>query len=137
MRLMDVRTRRPGVFFAGLLATAIAAAALESAVAALRGRWAEPGRGASWIWASADGTRELAFFAVRDFTVDVPETAQLAITADESYIVYLNGRRVGSGAYRRGAAADLYDVTADLEAGTLPPSHSHEMPGTKSQPSFP
>ncbi len=118
MRLMDVRIRRPGLFFAGLLATAIAAAALESAVAALRGRWAEPGRGASWIWASADGTSELAFFAVRDFTVDVPGAAQMAITADESYIVYLNGRRVGSGAYRRGAPADLYDVAADLKAGT-------------------
>ena len=61
----------------------------------------------------------MSFLAFRDFKIDeiVGRQAHLVITADESYVVYVNGRRVGSGGYRQGAAAQLYDVTADLGVG--------------------
>ncbi len=111
-----MRRRR---FFAWALALALAAAALELAGAAIRARLADSVGGASWIWTSGglDSHEPVAFYAVADFEIEVAGPARLAITADETYAAYLNGRRVGSGAYRAGAPADLYDVGADLEAG--------------------
>lgn len=114
-------SRRPVRFFALALTLALLLAALERAAAALRSRWTEPGRGASWIWEPGvlDSGEPVAFFAVRDFELAAlaGHKAELAIVADESYTLFVNGRRVGSGAYRGGAPADLYDLTADLRAG--------------------
>lgn len=113
--------RRPGRLFALILGLALLAAALERASLTVRAALAEPDGGASWIWAPGlERTPDpVAFYAVRDFEIEDLEgrTARIAIVADETYILYVNGRRVGSGGYRRGAPSDLYDVTADLQPG--------------------
>jgi hypothetical protein len=111
--------RRPARFFAIVLVLALAAAGAERAVRSLRGH-GETGRGARWIWAAdlAGSGEAVAFYAARDVELArSPAAARLAIAADESYALYVNGRHVGSGSYRHGAPLDLYDVTADLDAG--------------------
>lgn len=111
--------RRPARFFGLVLAVALVAAGAERAVRALRAQ-GETGRGARWIWADgvAGSGAPVAFFAMRDVDLaSAPAEARMAIAADESYALYVNGRHVGSGGYHPGAPLDLYDVAADLEAG--------------------
>jgi len=75
---------------------------------------------AAWIWAAEDPrqTQPLAFYLVRDFSIsELPERAQLLVLADEEYLLYLNGRRIGSNIYRSGAALDRYDVAPLLVVG--------------------
>lgn len=113
-------TERPGRLFALVLGLALLAAALERTALAVRSGLAEPARGASWIWAPGleRSPDPVAFFAVRDVRIaGIERAAEIAIAGDESYVLYVNGRRVGSGGYRRRAPSDLYDVTADLEPG--------------------
>jgi hypothetical protein len=65
---------------------------------------------ARWIWSQQPQRNAApgAFYAVRDFELDtVPESAELLITADEEYRVFLNGRPLGSGRRPVGSAMDL------------------------------
>ncbi len=80
-----------------------------------------PMQGAQWIWAPETGKAPTAFYAARDFALaappDVQNRGRLAIVADESYIVYLNGLYLGANTYRQGAAIDTYDLTGKLRTG--------------------
>jgi len=75
---------------------------------------------AEWIW-DRDRHRQTtpwAFWAVRDFELEeVPASAHLLVRADESYVVHLNGRRIGSGSDRDGAPLDRYRATPWLHTG--------------------
>ncbi|MCP3960289.1 MAG: hypothetical protein GY719_20795 [bacterium] len=111
---------RPLRFFIGVLLLALAAAATERLVAGLRTRFLETGNGACWMWAAGDygDGRPLAFYAARDLWLDLPDQpARIAIVADETYLLYVNGRRVGAGSYRPGAPVDEYDVSHLLQVG--------------------
>lgn len=121
--LVALARRRPWAFFAafallallcGLGDRAIAHRRAEALPELLRGRW---------IWApgplSRPGLgrlRPTAFFLARDFTLDEPpEAATLALLADENYVLWVNGRRVGSGGYD--GRADVYPLADWLEPG--------------------
>lgn len=102
------------------LVLALAALALALAargVRVARARTAPTGR-AEWIWADL-GRAEIApvaFYAARDFDLgDLPPArARLLAVADEEYVLYLNGRRVGSDRCAPGPVAapplDAYEV---------------------------
>ena len=109
----------------GLLIALLAVGALLLAVSE---RWLAPrvvaGRSpsgtAQWIWVAPDrqGVTPLAFQAARDFELDSPPgEARLHVLADEEYLVYLNGVRVGGNRYRPGAGSDSYRVAPLLVAG--------------------
>ncbi len=99
---------------------------MAAAVAAERQRWFALLRGAPvdelvWIWTSdpPQAVVPRAFLAVRDFELErVPSSARLSVLGDPEYIVSLNGRQVGSGAFRPGAPRDLYEVARLLHSGT-------------------
>ena len=79
-----------------------------------------PTGGAQWIWAQGalDRSEPVAFYAVRDFELDSPPArASARILADEAYILYVNGRRVGSSAYYAGAPLDTYPLDSLLRPG--------------------
>lgn len=83
-------------------------------------RWLSPAGEAVWIWqpGSPRQTIPRAFFAVRDFELpERPARAELRILADEEYVVFLNGRRVGSDRYSEGDPMDRYEVGELLERG--------------------
>jgi hypothetical protein len=120
--LDDVRQARPRAWLAaGLLVLVLALAAQLRPV--LRAR-SLPTRSAEWIWQPFDARDHTpaAFFAARDFDLAAPPPrARLLITADEAYIVTLNGKRIGAGAFspdqppgqppgRPGAPLDVYEV---------------------------
>jgi hypothetical protein len=81
-----------------------------------------PSDGAEWIWAEGPWEKSAmpaAFLAACDFPLaDAPPAAQVSIVADEEYLLYVNGRLVGSNRYRDGARLDLYEVADLLQAGT-------------------
>lgn len=95
-------------------------------VAAERWRWfarlesaAQPDL--TWIWAPVDPNevKPRAFYAVKDFVLPAaPARARLEVLGDPEYIVYLNGKRVGSGSYRADAPLDAYEVGDLLVAGS-------------------
>jgi hypothetical protein len=104
---------------AGLVALALVAVGLV-AVAAWRARRGAVTGAAEWIWAPLDrgSTEPVAFWAVRDFELaSVPAAAELAVLADEEYVAWLNGRRVGSNRYAPGAPLDRYAVAELLLPG--------------------
>ena len=82
-------------------------------------RLLEPEHGARWIWADGDyGSGEpIAFYAVRDVELPSAVSGRVTIAADETYLLYLNGQRIGSGSYRSEAPSDVYDVDDFLEVG--------------------
>lgn len=89
----------------------------------LRAWWAHgsPAMGAEWIWTEGRLPRYTgprAFYAYRDFEVSEasPET-ELRILADEEYLAYLDGRRIGSNVYRAEAPLDRYRVGDLLDPG--------------------
>ena len=77
--------------------------------------------GACWIWAGDTGKDPLAFYAAQEFelseTLAANAAARLAIVADESYVVYLNGHYLGSNHYAQDEPIDAYDVTGWLRGG--------------------
>ncbi len=105
-----------------LLLVVVAVAAAAVAQLGWLAWWARdvPTGAAEWIWAPLPRHRvaSLAFWAVRDFRLDaVPERAELLALADEEYVAWLNGHRVGSDRYRPGAALDVYEVAPLLLPG--------------------
>ena len=68
---------------------------------------------AQWIWKPIDRKDHVpaAFYAIRDFDLETPPArARLLVTADEEYVLTLNGKRIGAGAYEPGALLDVYEV---------------------------
>jgi hypothetical protein len=90
------------------------------AVPVVRARTALPTGEAQWIW-KAIGRKDhhpTAFYAIRDFDLESPPArARLLVTADEEYVLTLNGKRVGAGAYEPGAPFDVYEVGPVLRPG--------------------
>ena len=83
-------------------------------------RLTAPTGGAQWIWEMRDrvDVSPAAFYAVHDFAVETPPaTARLLATADEEYVLYLNGRRIGAGSWERGTPLDVYEVGPLLQPG--------------------
>jgi len=83
-------------------------------------QWAAVTGQAEWIWAEVepqDGWT--SFFAVRDFALETVPTSGvfLTLTADEEYVVFLNGEVVGSGSFQSGSPIDAFDVTDLLLEG--------------------
>ena len=79
-----------------------------------------PTGAAEWIWSPGprDRSAPTAFFVAADFDLDeVPAAAELSALADEEYVLYLNGRRVGSNSYSPGASFDVYEVASLLRPG--------------------
>ena len=92
---------------------------------AARARTSLPTGKAEWIWKPLGRSESspAAFALVRDFYLDPPPArGRLLVSADEEYVLYLNGRRIGSGRYtaapgRRGALLDSYEVSDLLTPG--------------------
>ena len=103
-----------------LVVLATLALALVARVLPALGARLSTTRAAQWIWESRD-RRDLspaAFYAVRDFDLEtVPEKARVLVTADEEYILTLNGRRIGAGSWEQGAPLDVYEVGPLLQPG--------------------
>jgi hypothetical protein len=83
-----------------------------------------PSDGAQWIWAEGPWEKSAmpaSFLAACDFTLDRAPgdraDARLSILADEEYLIYVNGRLVGSNRYRAGAPFDVYEVGDLLQGG--------------------
>ncbi|HVR98385.1 MAG TPA: hypothetical protein VMW27_17350 [Thermoanaerobaculia bacterium] len=96
-----------------VLLTVVALALLQKMLPPFEARLFLPTHGAQWIWSARarDSQEPSAFYAVRDFMLDQPPAkARLQVLADEEYVLYLNGRRVGANGYRPGAALDVYEV---------------------------
>lgn len=90
--------RRLALLLLAVLALALGAHALRAA----RARLTLPTGAAEWIWTplARDASSPLAFYLVRDFYVDpLPAKPRLLVSAEEEYVLYLNGRRIGSGRY--------------------------------------
>lgn len=95
-------------------------ALVARALPALRARLAAPTGMAQWIWETRDrrDVSPTAFYAVRDFSLEtLPERARVLVTADEEYVLSLNGRRIGAGSWERGAPLDVYEVGSLLQEG--------------------
>lgn len=87
----------------------------------VRARLMVPTGAAEWIWESRHrlDLSPAAFYAVHDFQLDVvPSRARLLVTGDEEYILFLNGQRVGAGAWRAGEQLDAHEVGPLLQPGT-------------------
>lgn len=72
-----------------------------------------PTQDAQWIWKPLGRKEQVptVFYAVRDFALDsLPARARLLVTADEEYVLTLNGKRIGAGAYSSGTPLDVYEV---------------------------
>jgi len=81
-----------------------------------------PSDGAQWIWAEGPWEKSAmpaAFLAACDFRLaDPPPAAQVSLIADEEYLLYVNGRLVGSNHYRKDAPLDVYEIGDLLRPGT-------------------
>lgn len=112
--------QRPGAVFLATLLFALLMVAAQRGLALWRSA-STPMPGAYWIWAPEQGKDPVAFYAVRDVEISTSQAshakARLAIVADESYVVYLNGLYLGSNTYRHGAPIDTYDVSGKLRSG--------------------
>lgn len=77
--------------------------------------------GAEWIWApeAASTSVPVAFYAARDFDLDDGSTDELrfAITAEQEYQLFVNGRFVGGGSWMSGSPVDVYEVGDLLRPG--------------------
>jgi hypothetical protein len=100
-----------------LLAVAVFSLALATRLRQpMRARTELPTGEAQWIWKTIDRKDHYptAFYAIRDFDLESPPArARLLITADEEYVVTLNGRRIGAGGSlpkASGASLDVYEV---------------------------
>lgn len=104
-----------------LVLITIGLALMARVLPAVRARLTAPTGAAEWIWESRHrlDLSPAAFYAVHDFDLAaVPSKARLLVTGDEEYILYLNGQRVGTGAWRAGESLDAYEVGPLLQAGT-------------------
>ena len=113
LRSSSPRLRRPRarLWLAACLVTVLLAL-MTHALPAIRAR-SLPTGAAQWIWKPLDNLdhNPTAFYAIRDFDLDSPpDRARLLVTADEEYVLILNGKRIGAGAFEPGAPLDVYEV---------------------------
>ena len=104
-----------------LVLLTIGLALMAHVVPRVRARLMVPTGAAEWIWESRHrlDLSPAAFYAVHDFEIDaVPSRARLLVTGDEEYLLFLNGQRVGAGAWRAGEHLDAYEVGPLLQPGT-------------------
>ncbi|HSS51023.1 MAG TPA: hypothetical protein VLX28_18945, partial [Thermoanaerobaculia bacterium] len=104
------------------LVTSLVVLVLALAARALPGVRARglPTAGAQWIWKDVDWDdhQPAVFYVARDFDlVAPPASAHLLATADEEYVLTLNGRRLGAGAFQPGAVLDIYEAGPFLLPG--------------------
>jgi hypothetical protein len=79
-----------------------------------------PTAAAQWIWKDLDWDdhQPAAFYVLRDFDLAAPPaSARLLVTADEEYVLTLNGRQLGTGAFQPGAILDVYEAGPFLLPG--------------------
>ncbi|HET9209955.1 MAG TPA: hypothetical protein VFR03_06135, partial [Thermoanaerobaculia bacterium] len=110
--------RRLRAWIVAYLAVAVLAVAAHFRPA-LRAR-SLPTAAARWIWKPFNPVNHnpTAFYAARDFELPSPPArARLMITADEEYVVTLNGKRIGAGAFEPGVPLDVYEVGSLLLPG--------------------
>lgn len=103
-----------------LILVTLALALMAHVVPRVRARLTVPTGAAEWIWESRHrlDLSPAAFYAIHDFELDaVPSRARLLVTGDEEYILFLNGQRVGAGAWRAGEQLDAYEVGPLLQPG--------------------
>lgn len=107
---------RPLRFFTAAFVLTLLVVGGERGLATLRGHL---GGEAWWIWAAGDYSHgePIAFYAARDFELETLGPAWISIVADETYLLYVNGRRVGADSYRPYAAAGEYEVSDFLQPG--------------------
>jgi hypothetical protein len=80
---------------------------------------------AKWIWVNnnKDASRNLYVYARKSFEVPLDvEAAELKITADARYVLFINGKRIGNGPIRGWQHSwfyDVYDVKPYLNAGLV------------------
>lgn len=110
---------RPVRFFVVVFLASLLIAGAEELASRIRTSLFEPVSDERWIWAEGayDEGDALAFYAARDFEIEAVGTARLALTADETYLVYVNGYRVGAGSYRGWSPVDEYDISPLLREG--------------------
>ncbi len=104
-------TRRAGLVLSAWLGAALAGGESTLAQAVDSGE-------AQWIWSSdGEGTTfpPGAVYFRKVFSVQNPEVAQIEITADDRYELYVNGRRVGAG--QDWKKLDTYDLLPLLFRG--------------------
>lgn len=112
LRLSGARLR-PLLRLSPILLAVLLLALAERGGRLLRAHYLAPTAGAAWIWLPEEPppAAPVAFSAVRDFRLAAPPAAaRLLVAADEEYLLSLNGKPVGSGAWRPGAPLDVYEV---------------------------
>jgi hypothetical protein len=93
------------------------------AVDRLRTVWREARQetgAARWVWPERPErfTPPRAFYLVRDFDLaSLADTAWLSVLGDEEYVLFLNGRAVGSNRYSTDSELDRYEVSSFLRPG--------------------
>lgn len=103
------------------MAVALVAGALERGWRIVRAERVGPGGGACWIWAegAVEAGEPVAFYAVADLELAAsPVSARLAVAADESYQLFVNGAWLGAGRRQAGGPAAIYQVAPYLVPGT-------------------
>lgn len=76
---------------------------------------------AEWIWYARAGRKPapLHFYATRDVTLaSVPRRVEARLFVDPEYTLFVNGRRVDSGARRPGDALAVVDLSPFLQSGS-------------------
>jgi hypothetical protein len=115
-----IRRRRWGAIILIVSFVVLALGLAARAVPGARARATLATRDAQWIWKDVnwDDHQPTAFYVFRDFDLATPPAAaRLLITADEEYVLTLNGRTIGAGAFQPGAILDVYEVGPLLRAG--------------------
>lgn len=106
------------------LAAALAALCLNAAARA-EGNVPEQLKGARWIWPTGDGllydiTNSFALFRQKISLGEAPKNARAFITADQSYMLYINGGLVARGparGFQRSWPFDEVDIAKYLKKG--------------------
>lgn len=76
----------------------------------------EPGWEAAWVWGSKHMNRGPGYFRMTFALTEAPKRAVLQTTGDDTYEIFVNGKRVARGGFRYGAV-DLIDVTQHVRVG--------------------
>lgn len=106
----------------GVAGAVLALAFLAHVLPGIRARRL-PTREAQWIWEPRDrrDATPTAFVAAKRFGLErVPDQARLLLAADQEYVLYVNGKRIGVGAAPAQAGSvrlDAYEVAPVLAAG--------------------
>lgn len=110
------RLPRPVVVVAAILLPTIAFFALRARFVERFESWTGP---AEWIWWSNRIVRPepKAFVAARAFTLSKTGPAELRVSGDREFVVYLNGNRIGGGRGGKGFPLRRYEVGSLLVRG--------------------